>query len=239
MAPLSSSYPNKPSNPADFTMCRLWSIMMAMKDLLSPTRVLPLKSPKRLMVKFFSLGLVLHFSRGYMSCIHKQTTTPLFGKVPLGLGILLSIVPLSRDAVLTFSLGPTYYMATAAIDRNSNSSAVFKMIFYAGSEIHGASGSFLLSQTTNYPGANNLTIADILTKYYISFATTLDPNPLRAAEAPYWPSYIAGGGGSFASGEGVGYTVLDINYTMIGAVRDPDASTGCDFFAGQGLVVRN
>jgi hypothetical protein len=87
-------------------------------------------------------------------------------------------------------------MATAAVDRNSNSSAVFKMVFDAGSQIHGSLIPFAFNNYTTYPGANNLTIAEILTSYYLSFALTLDPNPLRSPNAPFWPSYISGGAGN-------------------------------------------
>jgi hypothetical protein len=136
-------------------------------------------------------------------------------------------------------IGPTYYMATATSDQSVNSSAVFKMVFTAGSELHGASSSFLFSNTTNYPNANNLTIAQILTSYYVSFAVTLDPNSLRSANAPFWPSYVSNGNGSTANGENVGFTVLDITYNSIVPAMDGDVSPQCDFFAGHGLDVAN
>jgi len=134
-------------------------------------------------------------------------------------------------------------MASGAVDHNSNSSAVFKMLFYAGSELHGASSPFLFGPTPEFEVAlfglpNNLTIAEILQSYYISFAITLDPNPLRLADAVFWPSYESGGG--TAPGEEVGFTVLDITYTTIGPLApDPDAAAQCDFFSSYGLVVGN
>jgi hypothetical protein len=121
-------------------------------------------------------------------------------------------------------------MASSAVDCNKNSSAVFKMIFAAGTEMHGASMFFLLSHTTNYPGANNLTIAETLTSYYVSFAVTLDPNPMRLHNAPFWPSYASGGK------EG---SVLDITYTTIGPGADPDVGPRCDFFNSNGAVISN
>jgi hypothetical protein len=135
--------------------------------------------------------------------------------------------------------GPTYQMATAAVDNNPNNTAVWKMIFFAGSELHGASGAFLFSNVTGYPAANNLTIAHILSSYYISFAVTGDPNSMKTANAPEWPSYIAGGAGTVGNGESVGFSVLEFTYTTIGTIADPDAAPQCDFFSSRGLAVAN
>ena len=57
-------------------------------------------------------------------------------------------------------------MATNAVDRNSNGSAVFKLTFAAGSELHGATSAFLASNVTGFPGANNATLAEIMTSYW-------------------------------------------------------------------------
>jgi len=130
-------------------------------------------------------------------------------------------------------------MATAAVDSNTNGSAVFKMIFDAGSQLHAADVPFLWSTTTSYPDANNQTIAEILTSYFVSFAVTHDPNPLRAANAPFWPSYISGGTGDIANGESVGFTALEISNTDVGPIPDPDVNGRCDFFAGHGMDVGN
>jgi hypothetical protein len=135
--------------------------------------------------------------------------------------------------------GPTYQMATAAVDNNPNNTAVWKMIFDAGSELHGASGAFLFSNVTGYPAANNLTIAHILSSYYISFAVTGDPNSMKTANAPEWPSYIAGGAGTVGNGESVGFSVLEFTYTTIGTIADPDAAPQCDFFSSRGLAIAN
>jgi hypothetical protein len=134
---------------------------------------------------------------------------------------------------------PTYYMASRAVDLNSNISAVFKLTFAAGSEEHGATAPFLQSADIEWPGANNRTLAEILTTYWISFVVNHDPNPLRDARAPYWPSYVSGGSGTAANGEGVGFTNLAITYTTISPQRDPDAGAKCDFFGANGLAVRN
>lgn len=130
-------------------------------------------------------------------------------------------------------------MATSAVDGLYNASSVFKLIFDAGSQVHGATAPFLANQYTNWPGANNQTLAAILTSYWISFATTLDPNPLRSADAPFWPSYMSGGAGTAAEGESVGFEVLDITYGGISTERDPDARVQCEFFLNKGYTLRN
>ena len=86
--------------------------------------------------------------------------------------------------------GPTYFIAKAQTDHSYNSSAVWKMRFAAGSKIHGASTPFIFG---NRPGANNRTLADIMTWYWISFAVHNDRNVLRHSDASSWPSYIEGG----------------------------------------------
>ncbi|KAK0255618.1 hypothetical protein B0A54_10937 [Friedmanniomyces endolithicus] len=134
---------------------------------------------------------------------------------------------------------PTYIMATNAVDRNTNSSAVFKLTFAAGSELHGATSTFLASNITGFPSANNATLAQIMASYWISFATTYDPNPARVASAPFWPSYVSGGAGSAAVGESVGFDTLAVTYTTIGPVADPDVGAKCDFFYAHQYQVQN
>lgn len=112
------------------------------------------------------------------------------------------------DPELTFT-GPTYRMATSALDLISNSSAVFKLVFAEGSQLHGATSAFLASNVTNYPKATSQKLAKQLSSYWISFVVTMDPNPMRTNNAPFWPSYVSGGNGTSANGEGVGFSVLD------------------------------
>lgn len=133
---------------------------------------------------------------------------------------------------------PTYEMAYNAVDSNRNSSAVFKLIFAAGTEEHGATVPFLAAPV-GWPNANNHTLAVIMTDYWLSFAITHDPNPLRSPGAPYWPSYISGGNGTVANGESVGFTNLAVSYTSISPQADTDAGPTCDFFGNNNLVVRN
>lgn len=123
---------------------------------------------------------------------------------------------------------PTYYMAFNAVERNANRSAVFKLTFAAGSELHGSTTPFLTSNVPGeWPGANNITLAEIMTSYWISFAVTGDPNPLRTSNAAYWPSYMSNGAGSAAIGESVGFDTLAVTYTTIGPAPDPDVDEAC------------
>ena len=123
---------------------------------------------------------------------------------------------------------PTYVMAFNAVERNMNSSAVFKLTFAAGSELHGATTVFLASNTTGWPDANNHTLAEIMSSYWISFAVTGDPNPMRTSNAAFWPSYVSDGNGTVANGESVGFDTLAVTYTTIEPKPDPDASAQCD-----------
>lgn len=130
-------------------------------------------------------------------------------------------------------------MATSAIDELGNSSAVFKLIFDAGSQTHGATASFLASNVIGWPNANNETLAEIMSSYWISFATTMDPNPLRSPDAPFWPSYVNGGNGTTEDGESVGFSVLEITYGGIATVDDLDSRVQCEFFLNRGYTLRN
>lgn len=130
-------------------------------------------------------------------------------------------------------------MASSMTDNNYNGSAIFKLVFSAGSELHGATSPFLASTSPGFPAANNATIADILSSYWISFTVTGDPNPLRSPNALFWPSYVSGGAGNASNGEEVGFDVLSITYTTVVVEADPDAAAQCDFFGAQGYQVSN
>jgi hypothetical protein len=62
---------------------------------------------------------------------------------------------------------------------------------------------------------------------------------MKTANAPVWPPYIAGGAGTVANGESVGFSVLEFTYTTIETIPDPDAAPHCDFFSSRGLAVAN
>ena len=122
-------------------------------------------------------------------------------------------------------------MAKAQTDRGYNGSAVWKMRFDAGSQVHGATGPFIYDINLGRPGANNQTLADIMTWYWISFVIYNDPNPLRAADAPFWPSYSAGG-----QDGSVGFSTLAVTYTDIEVEPDQQNSAKCDFLDAEGYL---
>lgn len=130
-------------------------------------------------------------------------------------------------------------MAFNAVDRNSNRSAVWKLTFAAGSELHGATTPFLASNETGFPTANNHTLAEIMSSYWISFAVTGDPNPMKVSDAAYWPGYMEAGAGGVAIGESVGFDTLAVTYTTVSPAKDPDADARCEFFGAHGYDVTN
>ncbi|KAK4891690.1 hypothetical protein LTR27_009698 [Elasticomyces elasticus] len=123
---------------------------------------------------------------------------------------------------------PTYYMATASSDWGQ---PTYKMIFNAGSQLHGADGPFLWGP--NSTSSNNATLANIMKDWYLGFVLNLDPNTINNSNTskPYWPQYQSPGVSNFS--------IMDVNYTMVGAIPDLDANERCDFFHGQSYVVRN
>lgn len=123
---------------------------------------------------------------------------------------------------------PTYNMVAAVSDWGS---PAYKLIFDAGTELHGATRPFLHS--TNASEINNATLALIMKDWYASFAVSLNPNAVSYSgmEKPHWPAY-----GDTSEG---GFSIMSVNYTMMGAQPDPDAAPRCDFFRGQSAAVRN
>jgi len=69
--------------------------------------------------------------------------------------------------------------------------------------------------------------------WYTSFAVNLDPNAqsFSGTPKPYWPQYNTAALTNF--------TIMDVNYTMAGAIQDINASPRCDFFRSQSNSVRN
>ncbi|PNS20113.1 Secreted lipase [Sphaceloma murrayae] len=123
---------------------------------------------------------------------------------------------------------PTYYMTTALSDY---SVPTYKLIFNAGSQLHGATLPFLFS--TNASAINNATLALAMKDWFTSFAVHLDPNveSWSGIQKPNWPVYQGGDAG--------GFSIMSVNYTEVGVVQDADASAQCDFWHGQSYVVRN
>jgi hypothetical protein len=78
-----------------------------------------------------------------------------------------------------------------------------------------------------------MTLANILKDWYLGFVTNLDPNSISnsGTPKPYWPQY--------QESQDVDFSIMSINYTMMGVTPDFDANERCDFFHGQSYVVRN
>jgi hypothetical protein len=81
-------------------------------------------------------------------------------------------------------------------------------------------------------------MADIISNYYISFITSLDPNVQRHHDAIFWPSYSSGGGINTSLQE-VGFTVLEFTDDSVVTTIDGDVGARCDFWGNQGFEVRN
>ena len=126
----------------------------------------------------------------------------------------------------------------------------YKLIFNAGTELHGATRPFLHATNTSRacpPSTkyhvhvltasateiNNITLGLIMKDWYSSFAINLDPNAqsFSGTPKPYWPRYNTADRSNF--------TIVSVNYTQIGAIVDPDAAPRCDFFHSQPFAVRN
>jgi hypothetical protein len=122
-------------------------------------------------------------------------------------------------------------MAKGQTDHSYNGSAVWKMRFDAGTQVHGATGRFLYDINLTMPGANNQTLAEIMTWYWISFIVHNDPNPLRVPDAPFWPSYSGG-----QVGDKVEFNTLAVTYTDIEVEPDQQNSAKCDFFDAEGYL---
>lgn len=157
---------------------------------------------------------------------------------------------------------PTYYMASAMADAGI---PAYKLIFNAGTQLHGAISPFLFPQseansksspTNPSPsptppqqkvqpnskpptGGNNATLTAYMNDWYISFVTDLDPNAhsfSNATDKPHWPLYNSGLGTEDGTPE---FAIMDVNYTQVGVIPDLDVSDKCDFWHGQSYVVRN
>jgi hypothetical protein len=126
---------------------------------------------------------------------------------------------------------------------NGQTLSAFKMIFDAGSQLHGASGPFLFNNISTLPSSAavnpNVTISDILTSYFISFVVSSDPNPMRDSKAPFWPSYASGALGNVTTVESVGFRVLEITDTDVVVTLDRDVNPQCDFFSAHEFDTRN
>jgi len=123
---------------------------------------------------------------------------------------------------------PAYYMASAVADAGL---PAYKMLFYAGTELHAATGPYLYAESNAGTQGANQTLGLIMRDYYLSFVVCLNPSEVSFSETPkpYWSAYDSG----------AGFLAMSVNYTEMGVVTDFDASAQCDWFHGQSYVVRN
>jgi carboxylesterase type B len=125
---------------------------------------------------------------------------------------------------------PTMWMSYAM---SLQSQTVYKMIFDAGNQRHGADGPFLF-QLGNDGG--NATLADMMKDWYISFAVHLDPNAesWSGVRKPVWPVYLGSMDG--VRGE---ISVMDVEPNGVGVAMDPDWSDRCMWWLRQSGVTTN
>lgn len=122
---------------------------------------------------------------------------------------------------------PTYYQASAF---SEHSLPVYKLIFNAGSELHGAPQSFFQSAPSETPVPD---LARAMLGYWTSFTTALDPNAISYSNASraVWPRYTGGNETDFR--------VLEVYPTSSQVRSDPDANEKCEFLYGRSGVVHN
>jgi hypothetical protein len=107
---------------------------------------------------------------------------------------------------------------------------VYKLVFNAGNEIHGAPGSFFQLAPADTPTPD---LARAMLGYWTSFTATLDPNSISYSNASraVWPQYTGGNQTDFS--------VLAVYPTSFQVRSDSDANEKCDFLYGRSRVVYN
>ncbi|KAI4598471.1 hypothetical protein KJ359_002881 [Pestalotiopsis sp. 9143b] len=123
---------------------------------------------------------------------------------------------------------PTEYMALA---ESSAGLPTYKMIFDAGPQFHGATGSYLFSDNISTSGEfpfgpitvpGNATLAAMMRDYFISFAVTLDPNERISSltDRPQWPAYKSADNDT---------AILLVQDASVRVVPDPDVNERCQY----------
>jgi hypothetical protein len=122
---------------------------------------------------------------------------------------------------------PTYYQALAFSEHDL---PVYKLIFNAGTEVHGAPQSFFQSAPA---ATSDPDLARAMVGYWTSFTTTLDPNAIAYSNAskPVWPRY--------AGGNQTEFRVLEVYPDSFEVRSDSDANERCEFLYGRSRVVLN
>jgi hypothetical protein len=122
---------------------------------------------------------------------------------------------------------PSYFQASAFAEHDL---PVYKLIFNAGSELHGAPGPFF---TTAASQSTDPKLARDMVGYWTSFTATLDPNPILYSNISrkVWPRYTGGNQTDFR--------VLKAYSDSFEVGSDPDANARCEFLYGRSREVLN
>jgi len=123
---------------------------------------------------------------------------------------------------------PTYYQASAFSEYDL---PVYKLVFNAGNELHGAPQSFFQLPASETPTPD---LARAMLGYWTSFTATLDPNEVsysNASREAEWPQYTGGNQTDFS--------VLEVYPTSFQVRPDSDTNERCEFLYGRSRVVYN
>ncbi|KAK4160660.1 alpha/beta-hydrolase [Cladorrhinum sp. PSN259] len=127
---------------------------------------------------------------------------------------------------------PSYYIARSV---SSAGQRAYKMVFNAGSQLHAATGPFLFSLDYAVTPGANVTTANIMKDWFLSFAIYLDPgrHSWSGVRKPDWDMYQSYGSHNAR--------VMSVNYTEVGMVDDRyfDQTKRCDFLWENGATVQN
>ena len=122
---------------------------------------------------------------------------------------------------------PTYYQASAFSEHDL---PVYKLIFNAGNELHGAPQSFFQLAPSETPAPD---LARAMLGYWTSFTATLDPNAISYSDTSraVWPQYTGG--------DQTDFRVLEVYPDSFEVRSDSDANARCEFMYGRSRVVLN
>jgi len=122
---------------------------------------------------------------------------------------------------------PTYYQAIAFSEHDL---PVYKLVFDAGNELHGAPQSIFQLAPSETPTPD---LARAMLGYWTSFTAALDPNAISYSNASraVWPQYTGGNETDFR--------VLEVYPTSLQVRSDSDANEKCEFLYGRSRVVYN
>ncbi|KAI5200239.1 hypothetical protein AUEXF2481DRAFT_82451 [Aureobasidium subglaciale EXF-2481] len=114
----------------------------------------------------------------------------------------------------------------------------WKMNFFAGTELHGATAPFIASANN---ASGNATLSLIMKDYFASFVINLDPNGMSLGNfsKPYWPAFNLKTAGTQIGGQVPENMVMRVNQTNMAPEVDTDVSARCDFVSSQGFQIRN